>query len=258
MVELDTEVRIALSKYLLRLGDDRLILGHRLSEWCGHGPIVEEDIALANIALDCLGHAVNYLTLAGELEGKGRSADDLAYWRDEREFRNCELVELPRGDFGFTIARQFIFDLFSVSFLEELKSSAYQPLAGAAHKALGEVRYHARHSTQWILRLGDGTEESHARVQTALDDLWTYTGELFYMDELDTLLISRGVVPDLKPIKQKWLAAVQEVIGNATLALPDVTQFMASGCRAGRHSEALGPLLAEMQILPRSHPGASW
>ncbi len=250
----------ALFEYLLRLGDDRLILGHRLSEWCGHGPILEEDIALANVALDLLGQATILLRLAGEVEGKGRNEDALAYFREAIEFRNSQLVELPKGDFGFTIARQFLFDVYDVVLLDALTSSTNTELAAIAGKSLKEARYHVRHSGDWMLKLGDGTEESHRRVQTALDSLWRYTGELFAPDDVDSVLAAQGVAPDLASLKPKWEALVREVLDRATLTTPaEAPRFAnARGGRSGAHTEHLGHLLAEMQIVARSHPGATW
>lgn len=246
-----------LFEYLLRLGDDRLVLGHRLSEWCGHGPILEEDIATTNIALDLLGHATMFLRLAGQLEGKGRDEDALAYWRDEHEFRNLQLCELPNGDFGFTILRQFLFDAWSLHWLEALTRSSHAELGAIAAKALKETRYHLRHSGEWVQRLGDGTEESHARMQAALDELWPWTGELDYQDSVDQALRSDAVVPDLALLRQPWEALTREVIGRATLRIPDGPPRMTGG-RCGRHTEHLGHLLAELQIVARSHPGAKW
>lgn len=246
-----------LFEYLLRLGDDRLVLGHRLSEWCGHGPILEEDIATTNIALDLLGHATMFLRLAGQLEGKGRDEDALAYWRDEHEFRNLQLCELPNGDFGFTILRQFLFDAWSLHWLEALTRSSHAELGAIAAKALKETRYHLRHSGEWVQRLGDGTEESHARMQAALDELWPWTGELDYQDYVDQALRSDAVVPDLALLRPPWEALTREVIGRATLRIPDGPPRMTGG-RFGRHTEHLGHLLAELQIVARSHPGAKW
>lgn len=243
-------------EYLLRLGDDRLVLGHRLSEWCGHGPILEEDIALANISLDLIGQATLYLRLAGETEGKGRDADSLAYFREGVEFRNLQLVELPKGDFAFTIARQFLFDVFSLHQLEQLQKCANQELAGIASKGYKEVRYHVRHSSEWLQRLGDGTTESHERAQKALDELWRFTGEMFVGDDVDKRLGDAGVAPDLGEIQAKWRAMVSDVIQRATLSIPSDT-FMIAGGRSGRHTEHLGHMLSEMQIVARS-PGASW
>src|SRR3712207_1010751 len=188
--------RAALVDYLLRHGDDRLVLGHRLSEWCGHAPILEEDIALANIALDFVGQANLLLGLAGQTESAGRDADALAYFREAVAFRNLQLVELPKGDFGFAIVRQFLFDAYDVLFLEGLQRSAHSELAGIAAKAHKEARYHLRHSAEWVVKLGDGTDESHRRVQAALDELWRFTGELFEMDDVDRTLGAAGLAPD--------------------------------------------------------------
>jgi ring-1,2-phenylacetyl-CoA epoxidase subunit PaaC len=249
--------RDPLVEYLLRLGDDRLVLGHRLSEWCGHAPIVEEDIATANLALDLLGHATMLLRLAGKLEGEGRDEDALAYLRDERDFKNLLLCELPRGDFAFTIVRQLLFDAWSLHLLGALSGSAHEELAAIAAKALKETRYHLRHSSEWMLRLGDGTEESHARAQAALDQLWPWTAELAYQDEVDDELRRRGIAPDLGPLRAPWEALVRDVIARATLRIPEGSMRMGGG-RVGRHTEYLGHMLAEMQIVARSHPGASW
>jgi ring-1,2-phenylacetyl-CoA epoxidase subunit PaaC len=246
----------ALFEYLLRLGDDRLVLGHRLSEWCGHGPVLEEDIALANVALDLIGQATHFLQLAGQVEGQGRDEDALAYFRDAIDYRNVNLVELPNGDFGRTIVRQFLFDAWSVLLLDGLQRAAHPKLAGIAAKAYKEARYHVRHSGEWVLRLGDGTEESHRRVQTALDELWPYTGELFAADEVDRLLAGAGA-PEPAALEPAWREVVSDVVGRATLTLPP-EGFMHSGGRQGRHTEHLGHLLAEMQILARSHAGAKW
>jgi ring-1,2-phenylacetyl-CoA epoxidase subunit PaaC len=246
-----------LFEYLLRLGDDRLVLGHRLSEWCGHGPILEEDIALANIALDLIGQATLYLHLAGEVEGKGRSEDALAYFREAVEFRNLQIVELPKGDFAFTIMRQFLFDAFSFHLLDQLQKSAHADLAGVAAKGYKEVRYQLRHSSEWVQRLGDGTDESHQRAQKALDDLWRFTGEMFFADEVDSRLHAAGIAPDLREIEPKWRVMVSDVLGRATLTVPSET-FMLRGGRQGRHTEYLGHMLSEMQIVARSHPGAEW
>ena len=246
-----------LFEYLLRLGDDRLVLGHRLSEWCGHAPILEEDIALANIALDLIGQASLYLHHAGEVEGKGRSEDALAYFREAVEFRNLKIVELPIGDFAFTIARQFLFDAFSFHQLRQLQKSASSELAGIAAKGYKEVRYHLRHSSEWVQRLGDGTEESHARAQAALDDLWRFTGEMFETDEIDRRLAATGVAADLKAIEPEWRTIVADVLARATLKIPPNVAMM-SGGRRGQHTEYLGHMLSEMQIVTRSHPGAEW
>ena len=188
-----------LFEYLLRLGDDRLVLGHRVSEWCGHGPILEEDIALSNIALDLIGHASSLLALAGTVEGAGRDADALAYFRDGVAFRNALIVELPNGDFGFTIVRQFLFDAYSVLLLDTLSRAADERIAAIAAKCLKEDKYHLRHSSEWVVRLGDGTAESHRRAQDALDALWRYTGELFDRDGVDDAVAALGIVAWRKP-----------------------------------------------------------
>lgn len=250
----------ALFEYLLRLGDDRLILGHRLSEWCGHGPILEEDIALANVSLDLLGQATILLRMAGEVEGQGRTEDALAYFREATEFRNSQLVELPKGDFAFTVARQFLFDVYDVVLLEALTTSSNTELAAIAAKSLKEARYHVRHSGEWMIKLGDGTDESHRRVQTALDSLWRYTTELFATDAIDDELVQAGVAPDLAGLKPKWEALVRDVLQRATLTAPNDVPRPAGmrGGRSGAHTEHLGHLLAEMQIVARSHPGATW
>ncbi len=245
-------------EYLLRLGDDRLILGHRMSEWCGYGPQLEEDLAMANIALDLIGQAKALLEYAGEVEGEGRSEDDLAYFRDDIDFRNLQLAEQPNGDFGFTIARQFLFSTFNELLLERLQDHPDRQLAGIASKSLKETRYHVRHSRDWVLRLGDGTDESNQRIQQAFDDLWMYTAELFYMDEVDEILIKDGKVPDLKELQPEWNERVNQTLKEATLQRPDDDQYMATGGRVGFHQEELGYLLMEMQFLRRSHPEAEW
>lgn len=257
-VKTDKQADQYLFEYLLRLGDDRLILGHRLSEWCGHGPILEEDIALANIALDCLGQANNFLQVAGQIESKGRTPDDLAFLREAIEFRNLMLVEQENGDFSTTIARQFLFDAFSVPNLEKLQLSKHSDLAGVAAKSLKESRYHLRHSREWVLRLGDGTVESHTRIQRSFDDLWTYTDEMFFQDDVDKELIGMGIAVDLEEIRPQWKEQVLRTLKDATIEIPDNDQYMSSGSRTGVHSEHLGHLLSEMQILARSFPGASW
>ena len=246
-----------LYQYLLRLGDDRLVLGHRLSEWCGHGPILEEDIALANIALDLIGQASLFLELAGETEGKGRSEDDLAYFREAVDYRNVQLVELPRGDYAFTIIRQFFFDVFNFHVLEQLEKGSHSEIAGIASKGFKEVRYHVRHSSEWVVRFGDGTEESHDRAQKAVNDLWRFTGEMFHADDVDRAVHAAGIGPDLDLIRPKWESVVRDVLGRATLTVPEDPPAMTGG-RHGMHTEHLGRLLSEMQIVARSHPGAQW
>ncbi|HEY2379335.1 MAG TPA: 1,2-phenylacetyl-CoA epoxidase subunit PaaC [Gemmatimonadaceae bacterium] len=245
------------AEYLLRLGDDRLVLGHRLSEWCGHAPILEEDIALANIALDLVGQATLLLGRAGTVEGKGRDADALAYLREAVEFRNALLVELPKGDFALTIVRQLFFGVFVLLQAEALQKSTDRDLAGIAAKGVKESRYHVRHSADWVVKLGAGTEESHARTQRGVDDLWRYTGELFLADDVDRAVAAESFGVDPSTLESAWQATVRDVLSRAGLTIP-ATTYMQRGGREGRHTEHLGHMLAEMQIVARSHPGASW
>jgi len=243
--------------YLVRLADDRLVLGHRLSEWCGHGPILEEDIALANIALDLIGEATLFYKLAAEAEGQGRNEDALAYFRDAVDYRNALLVELPKGDFGVTIVRQFFFSVYSLLQMEALAKSSNAELAGVAAKAVKEARYHVRHSATWVLTLGDGTDESRQRAQRAVNELWRYTGELFFADDIDQQAAAAGVGVDPSTRADAWRQQVMDVLQRATLTVPDV-KYMQRGGRDGKHTEHLGHMLSEMQIVARSHPGASW
>ncbi|HEX4682612.1 MAG TPA: 1,2-phenylacetyl-CoA epoxidase subunit PaaC [Gemmatimonadaceae bacterium] len=243
--------------YLVRLADDRLVLGHRNSEWCGHGPILEEDIALANIALDLIGEATLFYKLAGESDGKGRSEDALAYFRDAVDFRNLLMVELPKGDFGFTIVRQFFFSVFSSLQMEALQKSRNTEVAGAAAKALKESRYHVRHAAQWVVTLGDGTDESRQRAQRAVDELWRYTGEMFLGDDVDRRAAADGLGVDPSTLEDAWRTQVNDILAHATLTTPDVS-YMQRGGRNGRHTEHLGHMLSEMQIVARSHPDAGW
>jgi ring-1,2-phenylacetyl-CoA epoxidase subunit PaaC len=244
-------------EYLLRLADDRLVLGHRNSEWCGHGPILEEDIALANIALDLIGEATLFYKLAGEAEGNGRTEDALAYFRDAIDFRNVLMVELPKGDFGVTIVRQFLFSVFTTLQMDALRKSANAELAGVATKALKESTYHVRHAAQWVVTLGNGTDESRERAQHAVNELWRYTGELFLADDVDRAAARDGSGVDPGTLEEPWRAQVDDILARATLTIPNVG-YMQRGGRLGRHSEHLGHMLSEMQIVARSHPGASW
>ena len=243
-------------EFLLRQGDNALVLGHRVSEWCGMGPALEEDIALANVALDLIGQARMWLDLAGEREGAGRDADALAYHRDPYDFRNLLLVEQPNGDFGHTMMRQFLFDAFHAPWLASLASSPDDRIAGIAAKAAREAAYHLDRSRGTVIALGDGTEESRARMQAALDRLWPYAGEMFATDATDRAMADAA--PDPAKLRPEWDATVRDAMAEATLTVPDTT-FAQSGGRTGkRHSEHLGHMLAVMQSLPRAHPDATW
>lgn len=244
-------------RYVLRLADSSLVLAQRLGEWVGHAPALEEDLGLANVSLDLLGQARHLLTHAGELEGRGRSEDDLAYLRDESEYLNLTLVEQPNGDFAQTIARQFLFDAWQLGLYEALQSSSDAKLAAIAAKAFKETRYHLRYSSGWLVRLGDGTAESRVRCQEALERLWPYTNELFEADDVDREAAVAGIGPEPAALEPGWSARVDEVLAQATLARPERTPFAWFG-KQGRHGEQLGYLLAEMQSLHRAHPGATW
>jgi ring-1,2-phenylacetyl-CoA epoxidase subunit PaaC len=243
--------------YLLRLGDTALILAQRLSEWCGKGPAFEEDMALANTTLDLLGQARLWLTYAGEIEGKGRDEDTLAFLRDAHDFHNLLLVEQPNGDYAATVVRQFYFDAWYALLLRQLTQSADAQIAEIAEKAGKEVTYHVRRSSDLIVRLGDGTEESHRRMQAAVTDLWSFTGEMFTADAVDERLAVQGIAPNPATLREPWLQHVTEVFHAATLTLPSDT-WMQQGGKQGRHTEHLGYLLAEMQFLQRAYPGAKW
>jgi len=247
----------ALFQFLLRLGDNTLILGHRVSEWCGHGPVLEEDIALANTALDLIGQTQLWLGLAGEVEGKGRTADSLAYLRDTHEFRNLLMAERPNGDFGQTLMRQFLYDAWSSLMLTRLSQSSNPRIAEIAAKALKEVTYHLERSADLCIRLADGTEESHTRMQAALDDLWPYTGEMFIGDAADETLAADGIAPNPADLHDDWRAIVNRLATEGTLSIPD-TPFAHQGGKSGRHTEHLGFILAQMQWLQRTNPGAIW
>lgn len=247
----------ALFKYVTRMGDNSLILGQRLSEWCGHGPILEEDIALTNTALDLIGQATSLLKYAGEVEGKGRNEDDLAFLRYEHDYFNCLLLELPNTDYAYTLARQFLFDHFNYLMYQELLDSQDKQLAAIAEKSLKEVTYHRRRSSEWMIRLGDGTEESHKRIQFAIDDIWEYSGELFEADEVDQMMLDAGIGVNLAKIKADWHKNVAEVLEAATLVKP-VDGFMQLGGKNGRHTEYMGYLLAEMQYMQRAYPNCEW
>jgi ring-1,2-phenylacetyl-CoA epoxidase subunit PaaC len=249
--------RATLFEFLLRMGDNALILGHRVSEWCGHSPALEEDIALANTALDLIGQTQLWLGLAGEVEGKGRTADNLAYLRDAHDFRNLLLVERPNGDYGKTLMRQFLFDAWHFLMLKALKGSTDRRIAEIAEKAWKEVAYHLDRSRDLVIRLGEGTAESHKRMQEALDDLWTYTGEMFMGGASDAALATAGVAPEPASLKAGWDEIVVETLAEATLRKP-ADGYMQKGGKSGIHTEHFGFVLAELQFLQRAYPGASW
>ena len=243
--------------YVLRLGDNALILGQRMVEVVAAYPELEEELANANFALDYIGQARMFYTYAGELEGGGRSEDDFAFLRDENEYGNCLLIEQPNGHFGDTITKLVLFESFYLLQLEALMSCSDTRVAEIAARAQKEIRYHLRHNTQWLVRLGDGTAESHERVQASLEHLWQYTGELFAPDEIDNMFEAEFDGPDLHDIRERWQANVEAIVKQATLAMPE-DAWMASGGKEGRHSEHFGFLIAEMQYLQRTHPGATW
>ena len=243
--------------YTLRRADDALILGHRLSEWCGHGPMLEEDMALSNIALDLLGQARELYSYAAKVEGKDNDEDKFAYLRDVRQYRNLLLVEQPNGDFAHTLVRQFFYSAFADLYWRAMMKSADATLAAIAAKSEKESAYHLRHCSEWIVRLGDGTEESHGRTQTGIDHLWAFTGEMFATDDSERGLIDDGVATDPATLRQQWLKTVSAVVSEATLDLPK-NDWMQLGGRSGRHSEHLGHLLSELQSMQRSFPGATW
>jgi ring-1,2-phenylacetyl-CoA epoxidase subunit PaaC len=247
----------ALFTYVVRQADNALILGHRLSEWSSNAPYLEEDLALANIALDLLGRAQALYRYACEVEGKGRTEDDLVYKRAERQFLNVLLVEQPNGDFAMTIARQIFISAYELLFLEELSKSKDETLSALAVKCHKEVKYHWRHACDWLLRLGDGTEESHERMQQGIDELWMYTGEMFEIDEVEAALIEEGIAADNSSLYERWNQKVSDAIKEATLNRPS-DGYMQTGGRKGVHTENLGFILAEMQYLPRAYPDAKW
>ena len=246
-----------LFEYALRLGDDSLVLGQRLSEWCGHGPMLEVDLTLANVALDLIGQATHFLDYAGQVEGAGRDGDKLAFHRDVYDFRNCLLVEQPNGDFAQTMARQFLFSSWQVLFLERLASSSDAQLAAVAAKAVKEVAYHAQVSSEWVIRLGDGTDESRTRMAAGLEWMWRFVDELFETDAVDEALVASGVGVDKTALRPAYDEHVVAVLADAGLETPPARRPVLGG-RAGRHSEHLGHMLSQMQFLQRAYPGATW
>ncbi|NMM42874.1 phenylacetate-CoA oxygenase subunit PaaC [Rhodospirillaceae bacterium KN72] len=249
--------RADLVEYLLRLGDNSMILGQRLCEWCGHGPVLEEDIALSNVALDLIGQARLIYTHAGEVEGKGQTEDDIAFLRDVFDWKNVHLVEQPNGDFADTMARQFMIDCYNVELFSALTKSTDDQLAAIAAKTLKEVTYHRRHSGEWVIRLGDGTDESHRRIQAAFDRHWIFVEELFESDDLDARITAAGIGPDPKSLRPAWDSMMDRVLSEATLTRP-TADFPRSGGRKGEHSEYLGYILADMQFMQRAYPGMDW
>jgi ring-1,2-phenylacetyl-CoA epoxidase subunit PaaC len=243
--------------YCLRLGDDALVLAQRLCEWSARSPQLEEDVALLNLALDLLGQARSLLTLAGERQGQGRDEDDLAFLRDEPDFLSAQIMELDNGDFGRTMARQLLVCAYSLLLWQDLTRSADTDLAAIAGKAIKEAAYHLDHARSWVVRLGDGTPESHRRMQAGLDEVWPHAFELFEVDELLARLVQRGVAADPAALQPLWQEIVEEVLEEATLTVPETT-WRPTGGRHGRHTEAFGYLLAELQHLHRSHPGVTW
>ncbi|HEY0523530.1 MAG TPA: 1,2-phenylacetyl-CoA epoxidase subunit PaaC [Stellaceae bacterium] len=244
--------------YVLRRADDALVLGHRLSEWCGHAPTLEEDIALPNIALDLIGQARSLYQYAAEIDGTpGRTEDDFAYLRDVGQYRNCLLVEQPNGDFAATIVRQVLYSAFIDPYWRTAIGSKDATLAAVAAKSAKESAYHVRHAGEWLIRLGDGTAESHRRAQAALDEFWLFTGELFEADATERALIEAGIAADPEPLRAEWNRTVDEILAEATLTRPS-DGWMQSGGRSGRHSEHLGFILADLQHLQRTYPGATW
>lgn len=243
--------------YALRLGDDALVLGQRLSEWCGHAPTIEVDLSLTNVALDLVGQATHFLGLAGELEGKGRDADKLAFHRDALDFSNCLLVEQPNGDFAQTVARQFLFSTHQELVLERLAAAKHERLAAIAAKAAKEVAYHRQLASDWVVRLGDGTDESKARMSAGLDWMWRFVDELFVMDDLELKLAKDGFGVDKAALRAEWDRRVDATLAEATLQRPAQRRPILGG-RKGHHSEHLGHILSEMQFLQRAYPGAAW
>jgi len=243
--------------YTLRRADDALILGHRLSEWCGHAPILEEDMALSNMALDLIGQARELYSYAAQVEGKGNDEDKLAYLRDVRQYRNLLLVEQPNGDFANTMVRQLFYSVFADLYWSAMVASTDPTLQAIAAKSEKESAYHVRHCSEWVIRLGDGTEDSHARAQAAIDRLWAFTGEMFAVDDVERGLIDKGAAVDPASLLPQWLATVSGVVQEATLTLPQ-NDWMQQGGRSGRQSEHLGHLLSELQSMQRTFPGVSW
>ena len=244
--------------YLLRLGDNAMVLSQRLCELCGKGPALEEDMALSNVSLDLLGQTRMWYTYAAELEGAGRDEDKLAYLRDAQDYKNVLLVEQPNGNYAHTLLRQFFFDTWHYFLIGALTKCSDPRIAEIAEKSLKEVTYHLRRSGDLVVRLGDGTDVSHRFAQTAVDELWMYTGEVFNYDAVDEAMVAEGIAPPPAMLREQWLAHVSDILGEATLTMPPADAWMQKGGKQGRHSEHLGYLLAEMQFLQRAYPGSEW
>lgn len=247
----------SLINYTLHLADNALIIGHRNSEWCGHGPVLEQDIAISNIALDFIGQARNFYQYAATLTGNGATEDTLAYLRDGLDFKNALITELPNGDWAQTTLRQFLFSAYQYYYYQQLEKSADQQLADIAAKSLKEVTYHLRWSSEWVIRLGDGTTESNQRLNHALNEIWNFTGELFIATEYETTMLEQGIGVDLALVQKLWLQKVEETFAEATISIP-AKSWAQQGGKEGVHTEHLGYILAEMQFLQRAYPGAEW
>jgi len=254
---MSNEKNNAVANYAIALGDDALVIGQRLAEWCSHGPFLEEDLALSNVALDFIGRARMFYQYAAKVEGRGRSEDDIAYFRDAREYTNLMIFELPIGDFAFTMVRQLMLDVYSLAFLEQLQQSNDQQLSAIADKAVKEARYHLRRSAEWVIRLGDGTAESKQRAQAALDEVWGFTHELFEVHDSEVTLIEQGIAVDRAQLKSQWDSKINQVLSQATLTRPE-DDWSTNGGRDGLHTEHLGQLLSELQFMQRAYPGMKW
>lgn len=248
----------ALFNYVLSMADTTLILSHRLSEWCGHGPVIEQDIAMSNIALDLIGEARNFYEYAAKLEDKGKTEDDYAYFRESNGFKNLLLCEQPNGDFAHTIMRQFLFDSFHYHLLSGLRKSPDETLRAIAEKSFKEASYHIKWSSEWVIRLGDGTDISKQKLEAALKSLWMFTGELTNPTEDEKILIAQKLIPDFEDIKKTWMEQVKAVFEQATLTFPETKNNVQQGGKTGKHSEHLSYLLAEMQSVQRAYPGLKW
>ena len=254
-----TDLNKALNEFCLRIADNSLIHAQRISEWTGHGPILEEDIAMSNVALDLIGQARGFYTYAAQIEGNGKTEDVYAFHRGERGFRNKLMVELPDNkDFGFTMMKLFLNGCFDYLMFRDLIKSKDETISGLAAKSIKEVTYHVRHAGDWVVRLGDGTQESHERVQNSLNELWPFTNELFEQDSIDTLLITNGIAFDKEGFRNEWMSMVTQIIKKATLSIPENNTYFPTGGLKGVHTEHFGYLLAEMQYLPRMYPDAVW